>query len=132
MAMSEHPAQPDLHGERRERVDERAPGQLVRDPVGQSGARIARASNSWRWTQRRNGPLNLFVDEQPLRLVVGVARQPADDAGDSEFHFGAALDAYRFVAPRAPGETPGSAGPARRRARENRRRPIPARRSRPA
>ena len=38
-------------------------------------------------------PAHLFVDEQALRLVVGVPRQPADDACDTQFHLGATLDA---------------------------------------
>ena len=94
MAMSEHPAQPDLHSEPRERVDDSAPGQLVRHSIGQPRP-IAKRLELVTMDPAPERPTNLFVHEQPLRLVLGMAGQPVDNTGDPEFHFGATLNASR-------------------------------------
>jgi hypothetical protein len=92
MTMSEHLPQTDLDWEPRERVDEWATRQLVRDTVGESRAR-AKGFELVTMDPAAKWPAHLFVHEQARRLVDGVPRQPADDARDTQFHFGTALDA---------------------------------------
>ena len=94
MPKREQPAQPDLHEKRRERVEYCAPGELVRDAIGQPRS-IAQRLELVTMDPASEGPANLFVHEQPLRLVLGMAGQPVDNTGDPEFHFGAALNASR-------------------------------------
>jgi hypothetical protein len=91
MAMSKHPSQAKLDREPRERVDEWAARQLVRDAVGESCARADRLEFVT-MDPAAERTVDLFVDEQALWEVVGVPCQPADDASDPQFHFRAALN----------------------------------------
>lgn len=101
VAVGEHVAEAEFDGPGEEGVDEAAAGELEVDVVGEAGAG-AGGGEFVAVDPAGEGAGDLFVDEEAVGFVVGVAGEPADGA-DAEFEFGAGVDAVAGAGEEADG-----------------------------
>lgn len=105
MAVGEHVAEGEFDGPGEEGVDERAAGELEVDAVGEAGLGAGRGEFV-AVDPAGEGAGDLFVDEEAVGLVVGVAGEPAEGA-DAEFEFRAGFDAAAGAGEEADGREGG-------------------------
>ena len=90
--MSEHVAQTELHRPAEQRVNQGPAGKLVRDPIRKKRL-VAEGLELVAVNPRREGTFDLFIDEQPVLLINGVQRDPAEGA-DLKLDPGAGVNSF--------------------------------------
>lgn len=101
VAVGEHIAEGEFDGPGEEGVEEGAAGELEVDVVGEAGAG-AGGGEFVAVDPAGEGAGDLFVDEEAVGFVVGVAGEPAEGA-DAEFEFGTGVDAVAGAGEEADG-----------------------------